>query len=63
MLKLLVRLANDRSGATMVEYGLMAALVTGAVIVGIGMIGGSLADIFTSVGGNMAAAAASAASQ
>lgn len=63
MLKLFARLLQDRSGATMVEYGLMAALVTGAVIVGIGAIGGSLAEIFASVGGNMADAANSAASQ
>ena len=41
----------------------MAALVTGAVIVGIGAIGGSLSEIFASVGGNMADAANSVASQ
>lgn len=43
----------------MVEYGLLAALVAIAAVIGMGTIGGSLTAIFSSVGGDMAAAAAS----
>ena len=44
----------------MVEYGLIAALVAIAAVGGMGSIGGFLDDIFQSVGGHMANAAASA---
>ncbi len=40
---------KDESGATMIEYGLIAALVSVAAIAALGMLGSSLVDIFTSV--------------
>lgn len=58
--RVLISTVSDRSGATMVEYGLIAALVAVAAVVGMGTIGESLAAIFSSVGGDMAAAAVSA---
>ena len=37
---------NDESGATMIEYGLVAALVSVAAIVALGLLGDSLVSIF-----------------
>ena len=42
-------LIEDRSGATAIEYGLIAALVSVAGITAFGLLGGSLIDIFDSV--------------
>lgn len=40
---------NDESGATMIEYGLVAALVSVAAIVALGLLGDSLVEIFNYV--------------
>ena len=40
---------NDESGATMIEYGLVAALVSVAAIVALTALGGSLKQIFETV--------------
>ena len=37
---------QDESGATMIEYGLVAALVSVAAIVALGLLGDSLVAIF-----------------
>ncbi len=37
---------RDESGATMIEYGLVAALVSVAAIVALGLLGDSLVEIF-----------------
>ncbi len=37
---------SDESGATMIEYGLVAALVSVAAIVALGVLGDSLKKIF-----------------
>jgi len=42
MLKLLRRFRNDRSGVTMVEYGLIAALVSVTIIVAVTEVGTQL---------------------
>ena len=42
-------LLSDESGATAIEYGLIAALVSDAAIAALGEMGGSLIDIFTKV--------------
>ncbi len=39
-------LIEDRSGATAIEYGLIAALVSVAGIAALNLLGGSLSDIF-----------------
>ena len=45
MAALLARLIKDRSGATMIEYGLLAALVSVAAITMLSNIGLSIFDI------------------
>ncbi len=40
---------KDESGATMIEYGLIAALVSVAAIAALGLLGSALVDIFTNV--------------
>ncbi len=41
------RFLKNESGATAIEYGLIAALVGVAIIVGAGLLGGSLNATFT----------------
>jgi pilus assembly protein Flp/PilA len=43
---LLARLRNDESGATAIEYGLMAALMVVVVLAGMGATGTSIGDIY-----------------
>jgi len=50
----------DESGATAIEYGLIAALVSVAAIVALTALGTSLATIFNVVSGELSSAAASA---
>ena len=45
---------EDRSGATAIEYGLIAALVSVAGITGFDLLGGSVNDIFGLVSSNLA---------
>ena len=40
---------NDEKGATMVEYGLMVALIAVVVAVTVGPLGGAIAKMFTDV--------------
>lgn len=42
MSKLIARFAKDKSGATAIEYGLIAALIALAIMVGAGAVGNSL---------------------
>lgn len=51
-------LVADRSGATMVEYGLIAAFVAVAAVAALLASGDTLAAIFDAVAGNMEAATA-----
>jgi pilus assembly protein Flp/PilA len=46
MSKHLANFLNDRSGATAIEYGLIAALIAVAIMVGAGGVGNSLNDQF-----------------
>ncbi|MGE0660852.1 MAG: Flp family type IVb pilin [Reyranellaceae bacterium] len=43
------RLIKDDSGATMIEYGLIAALISVAAIVSLTAMGGSLQTMFNTV--------------
>ncbi|MGF1609614.1 MAG: Flp family type IVb pilin [Kiloniellales bacterium] len=45
----LISFASDESGATALEYGLIAALVSVASIAALQMLGSSLNDIFDTV--------------
>ncbi|MDX1351859.1 MAG: Flp family type IVb pilin [Thiomicrorhabdus sp.] len=46
---------NDESGATMVEYAILVALIAVAAIVIIGVLGGQINDAFTAVSNQLAA--------
>ena len=45
--------ANDESGATAIEYGLIAALIAVAIIGAVSALGGKLDATFKSVTGGM----------
>jgi pilus assembly protein Flp/PilA len=45
---------TDNSGATAVEYGLMVALVAGAIILAVTTLGSNLNSTFTTVAGKIA---------
>jgi pilus assembly protein Flp/PilA len=49
MQNLIARFANDESGATAIEYGLIAALLSVAIIVTLQAVGTSLTATYTSV--------------
>lgn len=48
-MELINRLVKDESGATAIEYGLIAGLVAVAIIAALSALGGSLTSLFTSV--------------
>jgi pilus assembly protein Flp/PilA len=49
MRRLVQRLFKDRSGATAIEYGLIGALISIAIIVGATTLGTTLRDVYTGV--------------
>lgn len=49
MLKLLSALKSNQSGATAIEYGLIAALIAVAIIAIVGAVGTDLTATFTDV--------------
>ena len=49
---------KDESGATMIEYGLVAALVSVAAIIALQILGGQLQVIFNTVSSYLSSAAA-----
>jgi pilus assembly protein Flp/PilA len=49
MKKLVLRFANDESGATAIEYGLIAAGIAVAIIVTVQSVGTELNTLFTDV--------------
>ena len=57
MIKVIRTFAKDESGATAIEYGLIAALVSVAAIGALTAMGGSLSDMFNSVSSHLASAA------
>jgi pilus assembly protein Flp/PilA len=50
MTKLISRFVRDESGATAIEYGLIAALIAVVIITALTTIGSNLVTKFTSVG-------------
>lgn len=60
MFTILKRVLKDESGATAIEYGLIAALVSVAAIIALGGMGDSLVEIFTVVDTELSDAASSA---
>ena len=53
MTKIFARLMKDESGATAIEYGLIAALISVALITGAGALGNALDNTFTTLGGKL----------
>lgn len=53
MFKLLKKFRKDDNGATAIEYGLIAALVSIAAILAMQALGTSLSGMFTSVSGKL----------
>ena len=49
MHKLFSLLLRDESGATAIEYGLIAALISVAIIGAVTLVGGNLGTTFTNV--------------
>lgn len=53
MRNFITRFAKDESGATAIEYGLIAALMAVAVIAAIGLLAPKLEGAFDKIGGQM----------
>ncbi|WP_072395042.1 Flp family type IVb pilin [Hyphomicrobium sp. CS1GBMeth3] len=53
MTNILSRFVKDESGATAIEYGLIAAIVGVGIIAGLSTLQEALNDIFTDVGGKL----------
>ena len=49
MKNLVMRFANDESGATAIEYGLIAAGIGVAIVATVGGVGSALNTMFTTV--------------
>jgi pilus assembly protein Flp/PilA len=52
-MKTLKRILKDESGASAIEYGLLAALIAVAAIAGMTALGGSLNQLFQTIAGNL----------
>lgn len=53
MSKFVSRFMHDRSGATAIEYGLIAALVAVAIAAALPFLGGKLSNTFGNVANNL----------
>ena len=53
MFKLLKNLRKDEQGATAIEYGLIAALISIAAILAMGALGDSLSGMFDTISGEL----------
>jgi pilus assembly protein Flp/PilA len=57
MKNLLTKFKNDESGATAIEYGLIAALISVGIIVAVTALGNNLAGVFNNLSDKLAPAA------
>lgn len=53
MMVLLRKFWNDTVGATAIEYGLIAALISVALISGVGLFGSNLSNMFNMISGRL----------
>lgn len=53
MKNLFTRFASDESGATAIEYGMIAALIAVAIITALRTVGNNLTNKFNQVAGNL----------
>lgn len=58
MTNLINRFKNDESGATAIEYGLIAALVSVVIIAALTLVGGELTNVFNGIAAALKPAAA-----
>jgi pilus assembly protein Flp/PilA len=56
-MNILARFVKDESGATAIEYGLIAALISVGIIAAATTLGNGLAQLFNGLGGTMQNAA------
>ena len=56
MSKFVTSFLNDESGATAIEYGLIAALISVVIITAAAAVGTSLAGVFAGISARLAAA-------
>ncbi|MCP4182086.1 MAG: Flp family type IVb pilin [Hyphomicrobiales bacterium] len=52
-MKLVTRFVKNESGATAIEYGLIAALISVAIIGGAAALGTGLNTLFSDIGGQL----------
>ena len=55
MTQIFARFMKDESGATAIEYGLIAALISVAIITGAGAVGTQLGTMFSNIGDRLEA--------
>jgi pilus assembly protein Flp/PilA len=53
MIKNLIAMIRDEEGATMVEYGLLVALIALVAIVGVTLLGTNLNSLFNATAGSV----------
>jgi len=53
MSKFIKQFLNDESGATAIEYGLIAALIAVVIITGVTLVGTSLETTFNNIAANL----------
>jgi pilus assembly protein Flp/PilA len=54
-MKIFARFAKDESGATAIEYGLIAALIAVGIIVAAGLLGDNLESLFNGIANTLGA--------
>ena len=57
MKNLIVSFANDESGATAIEYGLLAALIAVVIITAVTTLGRNMSTVVSNLGNQIGAAA------
>ncbi|MCF1744077.1 Flp family type IVb pilin [Paradevosia shaoguanensis] len=55
-MNIIAKFAKDESGATAIEYGLIAALIAVVIITAVGLLGGTLNNVFTTINTRLAPA-------
>ena len=53
MKNVIARFIKDQSGATAIEYGLIASLIAVAIITAVSSVGTNMKLVFTNVAGNL----------
>lgn len=57
MTTIIKKIRSNESGATAIEYGLIAALIAAVLIGGVTLLGGNINDTFNSIAGSVSGAA------